>query len=507
LSNGTPPVTTIQTPTPSTTKYDGSNVDTKSDAASSKAPPSLSYSVTTPSSSSILQSKYSRPPSPPSVYASFGYGGPIKNPRPLLLDAGMQLFGGWKKYGGSSRSKDNKTDIETHHPLLVESSSPSSHTHTSAISSARPSTASSTRSGCSIESNGQTTENLSSVDDDKPGSIVSSADRVQYQEYRDSGDNSPLANSSPADTTTGEAQYITAAHEPVSAPETPSTPQTAIISEGELRRRKLERLYRTLGESVPPELVFREAELKRNMQGRGRSWDDNDILKAPRVRWNTPAEQKDISMSTSAPSSRSSDRLSDHQPATEPSPTAEHTPSITLDEIPLAALTEPRPIPVGSASRSDDYENAKPTNEEGHWLARQPKVPAFKSAFAHPLTSAGQIPTPVNSADEVETSPVTHHSRGKSEQTLLDTIPRSKLMTRSSSLTMRPKPSHDLFPSSPHSTAPFAPYSESASFLLPSVPTGAESSGVRRKERKEGWSGEWNLDDMQDVIRKLRDLK
>src|SRR5882762_6931668 len=94
LSNGTPPVTTIQTSTPSTSKSDGQNVDTKSDAASSKAsnaPSSLShtYSVTTRYSSSLLKSKHSRPPSPPSVYASFGYEGPIKNPRPLLLESGM----------------------------------------------------------------------------------------------------------------------------------------------------------------------------------------------------------------------------------------------------------------------------------------------------------------------------------------------------------------------------------------------------------------------------------
>ncbi|KAL0948467.1 hypothetical protein HGRIS_011040 [Hohenbuehelia grisea] len=35
----------------------------------------------------------------------------------------------------------------------------------------------------------------------------------------------------------------------------------------------------------------------------------------------------------------------------------------------------------------------------------------------------------------------------------------------------------------------------------------AERAGVSRSERRQGWSGEWNRDDMQDIIRKLRSLK
>ncbi|KAF7979878.1 hypothetical protein HWV62_40657 [Athelia sp. TMB] len=40
-------------------------------------------------------------------------------------------------------------------------------------------------------------------------------------------------------------------------------------------------------------------------------------------------------------------------------------------------------------------------------------------------------------------------------------------------------------------------------WLAPPLPSG----GVRRTERKEGWSGEWNQADMQDVIQKLRELR
>lgn len=52
----------------------------------------------------------------------------------------------------------------------------------------------------------------------------------------------------------------------------------------------------------------------------------------------------------------------------------------------------------------------------------------------------------------------------------------------------------------PHSPRPFEVNTD---YLAPPSPSG----GLKRKERKEGWSGEWNQSDMQDVIRKLRELK
>ena len=131
-----------------------------------------------------------------------------------------------------------------------------------------------------------------------------------------------------------------------------------------------------------------------------------------------------------------------------------------------------------------------------------------ESELAHPPPeSVGSIPSPAIPAEEVKASSDTHHSRGKSEQIFANAIPKSYLMTRSSSLKVRPKPSEGLFPSSQRSPAPFAPYFGDTNLLSPSTPTEEKSSGVRRKERKEGWSGEWNLSDMQDVIQRLRDLK
>ncbi|KZP34265.1 hypothetical protein FIBSPDRAFT_1035341 [Athelia psychrophila] len=73
----------------------------------------------------------------------------------------------------------------------------------------------------------------------------------------------------------------------------------------------------------------------------------------------------------------------------------------------------------------------------------------------------------------------------------------SRTLQRSMSL-HRPHTAGEL--PAPRSPGPFALKTD---FLAPRSPTG----GVRRRERKEGWSGEWNQDDMQDVIRKLRDLR
>jgi hypothetical protein len=42
---------------------------------------------------------------------------------------------------------------------------------------------------------------------------------------------------------------------------------------------------------------------------------------------------------------------------------------------------------------------------------------------------------------------------------------------------------------------------------MTSGPTMYLAPGVTRKERGQGWSGEWNQHDMQDVIHKLRSLK
>ncbi|KIM73434.1 hypothetical protein PILCRDRAFT_829171 [Piloderma croceum F 1598] len=261
----------------------------------------------------------------------------------------------------------------------------------------------------------------------------------------------------------------------------------------------MERLYRTLGESVPPELVFREAEKKRTLQGRGRSKDDNDILKASRVGWGISEKQADIS--TSLPSSRSLEHFPDHQSTTAPSPTTELTPGIPLGQTPSDTQNESRPTSV--SPMADDYGSASP---DGH---RKHSVPSLSESELTnpPPDSVSNIPSPAIPAEEVKASSDTHHSRGKSEQIFANGIPKSYLMTRSSSLKVRLKPSEGLFPSSQRSPAPFAPYFEDTNLLSTSAPTGEKSSGVRRKERKEGWSGEWNLSDMQDVIRRLRDLK
>lgn len=245
---------------------------------------------------------------------------------------------------------------------------------------------------------------------------------------------------------------------------------------------------------MPPELVFREVEKNGMLQGRGRSKDDNDISKTPKVGWGMSAKQADIS--TSLPSSRSLEHFPDHLPT--PATTA-LTSGIPLCQTPLDTPTEFRPTSVSSIA--EGYGNA---SQDSHWKDRVPNL--SESEPSHPPPeSVDNIPSPAIAAEEVKSD--THHSRGKSEQIFTNPIPKSHLMTRSSSLKVRLKPSEGLFPPSQRSPAPFAPYFEDTNLLSPSAPMEEKSSGVRRKERKEGWSGEWNLSDMQDVIRRLRDLK
>jgi hypothetical protein len=281
--------------------------------------------------------------------------------------------------------------------------------------------------------------------------------------------------------------------------------------ESEQRRRKMDRVYRTLGESVPLELVFRDANTNGDAKEREKSKDDSEIGEAPRVEWQTPAKQPHTPSLTEPASLPLSGPLSDCGSTSLPLPVVDQPTNITKDESLAASPVEPRPQMVISVSCLEELENVKRINEEGQWLSRHPKPVTHSESLLTepPSASAGSLSSPVTPTEKTGTSPVIYHSRGKSEQALVaDGILRLRPVARSSSLLARPKPS-DSSPSSPDSHIPFAPYLECAKLLsVPApVPAVSESSGVQRKERQEGWSGEWNQNDIQDVIRKLRNLK
>ena len=356
-----------------------------------------------------------------------------------------------------------------------------------------------------------------------------------------------------------EAQYITVTQSPPATDNAQLTPlalQMRGLSDVRLRQRKMDKLRRTLGESVPPELVFKnnvDRETEKN--GRWKSADDSEITEAPRVIWKTPANQGDKSTSPSPSSMRRLDQLSTDEPTTS------QPLSVATDETPLTSPAGPGPHTVISVSHAE-YEGVKQT-KEGQQFIKNPATPTILIFDFYP-TRPDPPPTipPVEPTEEFRKRGTVHrrHSRGISEQmAIADPIPKSQLITRSASLRDRPRRSDGLTsPVRSHTafsaytadgqllslpvsklsaianpipksqlitrsaslmdrprrsdglTSPvrshtaFSAYTADGQLLSPPV---SKLSGVQREERKDGWSGEWNQNDMQDVIRKLRDLK
>jgi hypothetical protein len=458
--------------------YPESNAVSTSRASGRISSSSRSHRAPSRSSTTSSKFKYSRPPSPPPMYASFDYEGPIKKPRPLVLDPKKQR----------ARSKDKAKSSKKYQPSVVGTSPLPSPASPSATQSAHPSIPSSTLS-------------IIAAGGGIPKTDISGPARDEFM-----NNTSPVASDEPQKHTEAEddgqpASSSDAIIDFQSIPSTdtlPDTPDTPGFSEYELRRRKVQKLYRTLGESVPLELVFRDTDWNKKSKA------GSEIAGAPNVEWQTPEKQTHSSLSTKPASRRLSDHPLDSELTSTPWGAANQPPDVAEDEMPPVSPIQSHPQIVVSVCCSEEYESIKPVHEEGQWLTRQPKLPTRSGSLRTqtPSTSAASR-SPVTLTDKSQTAPFTHHSRGKSEQTpFADTIPRSTLIVRSSSLT-RPRTLVSS-PTSPHLAAPFAPYIEGSELLSSHTP---ESSALQRKERKEGWSGEWNQGDMQDVIRKLRMLK
>ena len=470
----------------------GSSIYPKPNAASTSRTSgrisSSSRSHRAPSRSSTMSKfKYSSPRSPPSVYASFAHEGPTKKSRPLVLNPQKQ----------PPRSKDKAKSSKKYQPSVVGTSPLPSPASPSATQSSHLSITSSTPFAIGVGTRTPKTE----VADPARDEFMDNSSLVASDKSQIETDGGQLASSSDA---------IIDPHSIPSTDTLPNTSDTPGFSEHELRRRKVQKLYRTLGESVPLELVFRDTDQnkKSELEGRGKSKDDSEIAGPPNVEWQTSGKQTHSPLSTKPASQELSDHPSDSESSTTPSGVANQPPDVTKDEMPPASPIQCHPQIVISVCCSEECESVKPVHEEGQWLTRRPKLLTHSGSLRTqtPSTSAASCSSPVTLTDKSQIEPFIHHSRGKSEQAVFaDTTPRSNLIFRSSSLTRLRTPNSQ--PTSPLSAAPFAPYIEGSKLLSSPTPAVAESSAVQRKERKEGWSGEWNQDDMQDVIRKLRMLK
>ena len=414
-------------------------------------PNTSTISLKSRTSNSMSKSKHSRPPSPPSMYSSFGFVGPIKKPPPLYLDP--------KKQRPKLQSKDS--DVQRVKSKKGKGVQP-------IVGKVFVFPAKS--SGESIETtNRGPLANIATIF--PPEILVHSA----AQRHAPSGgtssiptatDSQNIAGPEPSDSTGGS--------------ETPVTPRRRVFSDNQLRR-NFEKLTRTLGENVPAELVFRPS--------RGRETKDDE-----EVDWQLVCKPVAKSISPTSPSLSASSCFTDFESVATLFPTVSRPRSATVNDVtPPTSASNTVPNLVISLSCLDQKCR---TSEEPQRASKNPRLPAS----IRPSTSAGCATT----TTEMEISPVeSHHVRGMSDQmTFAKVGPRLEPATRSVSTITRPKTSHGS-PTSPYSPAPFAPYRQNTSF----VPTDLTTSAVQRIETEEGWSGEWNQNRMQDVIRKLRVLK
>lgn len=500
------------------------------------------------------------PPSPTPVYASFGFEDPVKKPsRPLPLDPKKQKAKGttkkefkWRSVR-SVKSSDQRTLISgsewdpklTMYPVSDISSRPAG---TVASSSSDDVPNSLLRGNANL--------NVATPKYSVDGIVFRSNDWTVRN-----GQSSRWARLSRVDDEGDDVQIVTTSSRPLSTAsldETPMTPFTKellkVPSVGELRQRNKNKLARTLGEDVPEDLLRRwyyeedkkgyggveetpRGKLDKMAPGGATDKDDGEELPdGPR-----PKPFLAISISPNPPPVRpSSSTSTSTSTATAPSPIVFMPRNIPHNEIsleigapsfsgaePSSVAFKPYNTPVGGLNSPIDtpptltlsepdtqgIELNKESPDEGQWIARRSNLPSRSSSLlVRPSSVTGNYtpspPLTPKSTSEFNRNPTdTNHNRGTSEQ-IFGSMPsplyRSASVLERSQRTYSPLSS----PILPDSSVPFASHAiGSGQFLTPEATTNVTLSGVQRRDRSHGWSGEWNQDDMQDVIRKLRDLR
>lgn len=570
----------VTSPTASETSGASSSRSSKSPVRKPTARPSRSNSASVGAAQSRASS-YStmsrastkpRPPSPPPVYASFGFEGPVKKTsRPLPLDPKKQKARAAKNeaMGRTVRQVKSKDQCasrfqgdEDPELIIYPVSDTSSRAPTVASFSSDDVSHSSRRGKASlrIATPESPVDSIASRSSDWPTWNGQSGRRARLSRVDDAED---------------ESQTVTISARPISMlPETPMTPFTKelmkVTSEGELRQRNKDKLARTFGEKVPEDLLRRRQCEENEKKGysdveetsrrkldkltgtfgevaRGDE-DDGGIQEVPRE---SPWPRPTLTISTSPIPIPTRVRTgSSASTATPPSPIVFMPRNIPLRDIPLdspsSSSTQPSPIvfkprnlpvtglsaptntPTGpppaltvSAPEPQGDEPNKEVRDEGQWIARRSNLPSRSSSLlVRPSSATGNYtpsppatPKPISDADRSPTDP--NHNRGASEQIFGSAprprpLPTPRALNRSVSVRERPQTAHGALssPTLPDSSTPFAPYAPGGGqFLSPETATTVTLSGVQRRDRSQGWSGEWNQEDMQDVIRKLRGLK
>ncbi|KAF8193848.1 hypothetical protein K438DRAFT_2130378 [Mycena galopus ATCC 62051] len=304
-----------------------------------------------------------------------------------------------------------------------------------------------------------------------------------------------------------------------------SPPDTPVdVPEAELRRRQLEKATRILGESVPLELVFQSRQPLANAfpsPPPRRSTDGPQPDQEPREmkaehRPKKLVRRASLSLSTwtaklrNGSSSTNHSRDSSQESHSPPSSDSHQSHHSAVPSAFTRTLPRRRSLVLGSPILFS-FPRRAPSRAQ----TQQPFHTPPKNALVIDIRS----PEPsLYGGDDDESTPVRESP---------SRLARSHVYSSSEMILPRivPMPTHahtDSEPAFPRPETPFADYAPRPITTYtdfghsdpdpeddePTITsTMYLSPGVSRKERGQGWSGEWNQRDMQDVIHKLRSLK
>lgn len=243
----------------------------------------------------------------------------------------------------------------------------------------------------------------------------------------------------------------------------PRDVSSATLSDRE-RRRKMAKLTRTLGENIPPELVFRNAPLVSTSDSSAAG--PSNLSRRTSLSFSRPLHRPSLTATTFDPLAPF------HKPtkftSSKFNPTAS-LPPLSVAAVPIPAPSQPQPRPEPSSS-----EKAKKSRHRPQSLTL-----GSSSAFA------------------AATAALLHKDREPTRGTTsLDVRPTAQAAKLSRNKSAQPQPSPKPFGELPR-------VQERVSEERSNEELGLGFG--RRKERE--WSGEWNLKDMDDLAKKLRGLK
>ncbi|KAJ7167181.1 hypothetical protein C8R43DRAFT_1103773 [Mycena crocata] len=319
------------------------------------------------------------------------------------------------------------------------------------------------------------------------------------------------------------------------AAEFPSPPDTPMdVPEAELRRRQLEKATRILGESVPLELVFQprhplvkafpDPPPRRSTESPQPGQQPREMLTERRA--GKIARRASLSLSTFTSKFRSNSTThsrdsSQESQSTSSSDQSQQSHSRRPPSSPSAlmrSLPRRRSVVATSPTTTSPIVFSFPSFRAPSRSQTLPQPTTPTTPGGGPIIDIRSPESSGNGHDDPEATPIREqpprlarsHSYSHSEM-LPRIVPmpaHNHIHADSEQLYSRPvTPFADY-------TRPVTPFAEYArpetpfADLDPVEPAPNDFlSPVSRKERGQGWSGEWNQRDMQDVIQKLRSLK